>query len=169
MKKSALSLTLAIVAALIMAVTAAASSTYWESITGTELPNATSTEGQFVGAATGSYNGTWYIDVKHQDLAYHPAYITGGNFRLDTLIGGWPAAIKGGFVPWGGTVSQTDGFSGCTNQKYAVAGDLSNVGINGGSGTGSFKATLTHFRKNVWFVGCVVYAASVKGTVSLTF
>ena len=169
MKKSALSLTLAFIATLVMAVTAAASNTYWDSISGTELPNATPTAGQFVGAATGSYNGTWYIDVKHQNLSYHPAYITGGNFRLETVIGGWPAAIKGAFVPWGGNVSQTDGFSGCTNQKYAVAGALSGVGIGGGTGSGSFKATLTHYRTNVWFVGCVIYAASVQGTVSLTF
>jgi len=28
---------------------------------------------------------------------------------------------------------------------------------------------LTHYRANVWFVGYVVYAASVSGTVSLTF
>jgi hypothetical protein len=167
MKKSALSLTLAVVAALLVTVTAAASSTYWESIRGTELPNATNTEGQFVGAATGSYDGTWYIDVKHQDLSYHPAHITGGNFRLDTVIGGWPSAITGDFV--GGTVSQTSGFSGCTNQKYAVQGALSGVGINGGIGRGSFSATLTHYRTNVWFVGCVIYAASVNGTVSLSF
>jgi hypothetical protein len=169
MKKSALSLTLAIVAALVLAVTAAASSTYSESISGTELPNATNTEGQFVGTATGSYDGTWYIDVKHQDLSYHPAFITGGNFQLDTLVGGWPAAIKGAFVPWGGTVSQTSGFSGCTDQTYAVHGALSGVGINGGTGSGSFSATLTHYRTNVWFVGCVIYAASVKGIVTLTF
>lgn len=167
MKKSALSLTLAIVAALVMAVTAAAGSTYWESISGTELPNATNTEGQFVGTATGSYDGAWYIDVKHQDLSYHPASITGGTFRLDTFIGGWPAAITGAFV--GGTVSQIGGFSGCTNQKYAVQGTLGGVGINGGAGSGSFSATLTHYRTNVWFVGCVIYAASIKGTVSLTF
>jgi len=50
-----------------------------------------------------------------------------------------------------------------------VYGALSNVGVNGGSGSGSFSATLTHYRTNVWFAGCVVYAASVSGTVSLTF
>jgi len=117
--------------------------------------------------ATGSYDGAWYVDVKHQDLSYHPASITGGTFRLDTFIGGWPAAITGAFV--GGTVSQIGGFSGCTNQNYAVQGTLGGVGINGGVGSGSFSATLTHYRTNVWFVGCVIYAASVKGTVSLTF
>jgi hypothetical protein len=169
MKKSALALMLALGATLVLAATAVASGTYSESISGTELPNATTTAGRFVGTATGSYDGAWYIDVKHQDLSYHPAYITGGNFRLDTVIDGWPTAITGAFVPGGGTVSQTSGFSGCANQKYAVQGALRGVGINGGTGNGSFSATLTHYRTNVWFVGCVIYAASVKGTVSLTF
>src|SRR5260370_24500424 len=82
----------------VMAVTAAASGPYTEWIHGTELPNATSTEGQFVGEATGSYTGTWYIDVLHQDLSHNPAYITGGSFRLNTVVSGWPSVIKGSFV-----------------------------------------------------------------------
>ena len=169
MKKPALSIAFALAATLVMAVTASASSTYTESINGTELPNATQTEGQFVGEATGSYAGSWYIDVKHQDLSHHPAYITGGSFRLNAIINGLPSAIRGSFVPWGGTVSQLSGFSGCTNQRYAVDGRLSGVGLGGGTGTGAFSATLTHYRTNVWWVGCVVYAASVSGTVSLTY
>ena len=43
MKRPALSLVLAIGAVLILAVTASASSTYYEAISGTELPNATNT------------------------------------------------------------------------------------------------------------------------------
>lgn len=168
-KRPALSLALALGATLLMGVSAAASSTYTEWINGSELPNATTTEGQFIGEATGSYDGTWYIDVRHQDLSHHPAYITGGSFQLDTFINGWPSAIKGSFTPWGGTVSQVSGFWGCTNQRYTVHGALQNVGVNGGNGSGSFSATLTHYRTKVWFVGCVVYAASVSGTVSLTF
>ena len=147
MKRPALSIALALGASLVMTVTAAASSTYTEWIHGGELPKATPTEGQFVGEATGSFAGTWYIDVKHQDLSHHPAYITGGSFRLDTVINGWPDAIHGSFTPW----------------------QLSGVGLDNGTGTGTFSATLTHYRANVWFVGCVVYSASVTGTVSLTF
>ena len=71
--------------------------------------------------------------------------------------------------PWHGTVSQLSGFTGCTNQRYSVHGELSGVGLDNGTGTGTFSATLTHYRANVWFVGCVVYSASVTGTVSLTF
>jgi hypothetical protein len=169
MRKPALSLVLAVIATLIMAVSAAASATATESITGTELPNATATEGQFVGSADGTFDGTWFIDVVHQDLSHHPAFITGGSFRLETIINAWPAGIRGSFVPWGGSVTQISGFTGCTNQRYTVSGLLSNVGIGGGTGHGSFTATLTHYRTNVWWVGCVIYAASVSGSVSLTF
>jgi len=169
MKRPALSIALALGASLLMTVTAAASSTYTEWIHGGELPNATPTEGQFVGEATGSFAGTWYIDVKHQDLSHHPAYITGGSFRLNTVINGWPDAIHGSFTPWRGTVSQLSGFTGCTNQRFSVHGELYGVGAESENGSGTFSATLTHYRANVWFVGCVVYSASVTGTVSLTF
>ena len=169
MKRPALSIALALGATLVMTVTASASSTYTESIHGGELPNATPTEGQFVGEATGSFAGAWYIDVRHQDLSHHPAYITGGSFRLNTGINGWPDAIHGSFTPWHGTVAQLSGFRGCTNQRFAVQGELSGVGLDNGHGSGTFSATLTHYRANIWLVGCVVYSASVNGSVSLTF
>jgi len=169
MKRPALSIALALGASLVMTVTAAASSTYTEWIHGGELPNATPTEGQFVGEATGSFAGTWYIDVKHQDLSHHPAYITGGSFRLNTVINGWPDAIHGSFTPWHGTVSQLSGFTGCTNQRFSVHGELYGVGPESENGSGTFSATLTHYRANLWLVGCVVYSASVSGSVSLTF
>ena len=169
MKRPALSIVLALGASLVMTVSAAASSTYTEWIHGSELPNATPTEGQFVGEATGSFAGAGYIDVRHQDLSHHPAYITGGSFRLNTVINGWPDAIHGSFTPWHGTVSQLSGFSGCTNQRFSVRGELYGVGAESENGSGTFSATLTHYRANLWFVGCVVYSASVTGTVSLTF
>jgi hypothetical protein len=169
MKRPALSIALALGAVLVMSVTAAASSTYTDSIHGSELPNATPTEGQFVGEATGSFAGAWYIDVRHQELTHHPVYITGGSFRLNTVINGWPDAIHGAFRPWHGTVKQLSGFSGCTNQRFAVNGELYGVGLDNGTGTGTFSATLTHNRTNIWFVGCIVYSASINGSVSLTF
>jgi hypothetical protein len=169
MKRPALSIALALGATLVMTVTAAASGTYVERIHGTELPNATPTEGQFVGEATGSFAGAWYIDVRHQELNHHPVYITGGSFRLTTVINGWPDEIQGSFKPWHGTVIQLSGFSGCANQRFAVRGELSGVGVDGGNGAGWFNATLTHYRSNIWLVGCVVYRASINGSVSLTF
>jgi hypothetical protein len=169
MKRPALSIALALGATLVMTVTAAASSTYTEWIHGTELPNATPTEGQFVGEATGSFAGAWYIDVRHQVLTNHPVSITGGSFRINTVINGWPDEIRGSFKPWSGTVTQIKGFRGCTNQQFAVRGDLVGVGVDGGTGTGTFSATLTHYRANIWLVGCVVYSASISGSVSLSF
>jgi hypothetical protein len=169
MKRSALAIALALVAALVTTVTAAANSTYREWIRGGELPNATATEGQFVGEATGSFAGTWYIDVTHQVLPNTPSAvaITGGHFRLNTLINGWPDEILGSFAS--GSVQQLDGFNRCVNQHFRVHGELNRVGVDTGSGTGVFDATLTHYRANIWLVGCVVYSASVSGTVSLTF
>jgi len=171
MKRPALSIALALGATLVMTVTAAASSTYTESIRGTELPNATPTEGQFVGEATGSLPGAWYIDVTHQVLSTNstPVAITGGRFRLNTVVNYVPEEILGSFKPWHGYVKQVDGFNGCTNQHYTVHGELSEVGVDGGTGSGTFDAKLTHYRVHIWWVGCVVYSASVSGAVSLTF
>lgn len=173
MKRPALSIALALGATLVMTVTAAASSssTYTVSIHGTELPNATPTEGQFVGEATGSLAGTWYIDVTHRVLPNNGnrVAITGGHFRLNTIINYVPEEILGSFNPRNSYVKQIDGFSGCTNQHYKVHGELSDVGVDWGAGSGTFDAKLTHYRVYIWFVGCVVYSASVSGTVSLTF
>jgi hypothetical protein len=106
----------------VLGVSAFASSTYWDHIAGGELPNATSTEGQFTGTATGSLPGAWYIDVKHQALSGNqtPVAITGGSFNLETAIDYWPATVYGVFT--GGSVQQTSGFSGCSNQTYRVTG-----------------------------------------------
>src|ERR1700716_4484120 len=101
MKRPALSIALALGASLVMTVSAAASSTYTEWIHGSELPNATPTEGQFVGEATGSLAGAWYIDVTHQVLPNNKTAvaITGGRFRLNTVINYVPGEILGLFKP----------------------------------------------------------------------
>src|SRR5438132_13691750 len=108
-KRPVLSLALALGATLLMAVSAAATGTYTEWINGSELPNATTTEGRFVGEATGSYAGTWYIDVRHQDLSHHPAHITGASFQLNTFVTGWASSIIGSCTAWCVAVSQTRG------------------------------------------------------------
>ena len=169
--RSALSIALALGATLVMTVTAAASSTYTEWIHGTELPNATPTEGHFVGEATGSLTGAWYIDVTHEVLSNNttPVAITGGRFRLNTVINYLPEEILGSFTPWHGYVKQLDGFSGCTNQHYKVHGELRDVGVDQGTGSGTFDAKLTHYRVKIPWVGCVVYSASIGGTVWLNF
>lgn len=168
-KRPVLATALALSATVILAVNAAAGWTYTEWIHGSELPNATTTDGQFVGEATGSFNGPWYINVTHDPLGSRPVYITGGSFSLSTVVNGWPGDIEGTFDWHGGTVQQQTGFWGCTNQRYLVTGSLSHVGVDGGNGTGYFTATLTHYRANLWWVGCVVYSASVSGAVYLNF
>lgn len=167
-RRTALSAVLALGAAVLLAVGVAAASSYTDNIAGGELPNATATEGQFAGTATRDLPGAWYADVKHDPLSgASSANITGGSFRLATAINYQAVTVTGLFI--GGTVAQKSGFTGCTNQTYAVAGTLTNVGINGGGGSGQFTATLTHYRTFIWWLGCVTYSATVTGQVILAF
>jgi hypothetical protein len=167
-RKTILSLALTLTALLALTITASAAS-YWDGISGAELPNATSTEGRFVGTAWGDLPGGWYIDVKHDVLPGNntSVFINGGSFKLDTVISWRPVTVYG-YFPWhGGMVTQTDGFIGCGNQHFSVSGRI--AGVQGGSGYGYFSAKLTHYRHWVWWLGCVIYSASVSGSVSLTF
>ncbi len=141
-----------------------AATTYTDSVVGREF-FATPTVGAFAGTATGQLPGSWYAVVEHTLLS-GGATITGGQFGLTTTIGGQPATVTGTF--FGGTVTQTGGSTGCANQTYAVDGKLENVGVNGGNGTGTFNAVLTHFRTSL-FGSCITYAARVVGSVTLTF
>jgi hypothetical protein len=57
----------------------------------------------------------------------------------------------------------------CSNQTFDVEGIPSNLGRwCAGSGSGTFSATLTHYRHRL-FGSCVTYGASVTGSISLTF
>jgi hypothetical protein len=135
--------------------------TYADLVTGREI-FATSTVGVFAGIASGSLPGTWTALVVHTPLSSPPSLITGGSFGLATTIG----TVTGTFS--GGAVTQTGGFAGCVNQTYTVAGTLTQVGIGGGSGDGTFTATLTHFNTN-FFGRCITYKATVSGGVTLNF
>src|SRR5260370_3246898 len=108
MKRPALSIALALAATLMMTVTAAASNTYTEWIHGSELPNATATDGQFVGEATGSFAGAWYIDVAHQVLpnSLTAVAITGVSFPLNPVLNGWPQPLRWALTPWHSTLSR---------------------------------------------------------------
>lgn len=146
---------------------AAASGSYQDAVAGAEV-YATTTNGKFVGTATGALLGAWYASIVHGSLSSGAAPITGGSFYLGARLGGQPALLEGGFV--GGSVTQTGGFTGCANQTYAVRGRLGNVGRYGNAqtGSGAFVATLTHHRSRI-LGSCVTYSATVAGTVSLTF
>ena len=53
------------------------------------------------------------------------------------------------------------------SQRYAVNGVLGDVGsASVRRGTGTFAATLTHYRTTI-FGHCVTYAASISGSLSL--
>jgi hypothetical protein len=73
-----------------------------------------------------------------------PAYVVSGQFS-------------------GGTITTIYSSTSCTNQVYAVEGDLKNVSV---TGTGHFSAKLTHHRRSV-LGRCWLYAATVSGTVTL--
>ena len=150
---------------LLVPVTAvAATKTYRFSISGTEV-SATSTTGRFVGAASGSALGTWYAEVVHVPLSggdgAQVAIQSGGSFGM-ALAQAEPAYVVSGQFS-GGTITVKDSGARCTNQVYAVDGDLKNVSV---TGTGHFAATLTHHRRSV-LGRCWLYAATVGGTVTL--
>jgi hypothetical protein len=147
---------------------AAAAQTYSDTISGYEYAF-TSTDGKFAGTASGALPGSWNADVQHTQLCRSctpTAKVTGGSFSLATTHNGLPALVSGAFV--GGTVQLTNAGSNCSNETFAVNGILGHVGWwSSGSGSGTFRVTLTHYRHSV-FGRCVTYGASVRGTLSLT-
>jgi hypothetical protein len=142
---------------------ARAATTSSDSISGFEYA-ATSAQGRFVGIASGALPGAWSVTVDHTPLGTSAA-MTGGALHLVTRLDGTLTAVTGDFTR--GTVRQLSGFTGCASQRYAVHGVLGDVGPgSAGRGTGTFAATLTHYRTKI-FGHCVTYAASVSGSLSL--
>ena len=158
----------AALALLVAPATAAAAQTYSDTISGYEYAF-TSTDGKFAGTASGALPGSWNADVQHTPLCLSctpTATITGGSFSLVTRHNGLPALAVGTFV--GGTIQVTNVGAHCTNQTFAVNGILGDVGWwPSGSGSGSFRVTLTHYRHSI-LGRCVTYGASVRGTLSLS-
>jgi hypothetical protein len=144
---------------------ASASTTRTDTVKGTEVAY-TSTQGRFTGYATGDLPGSWAAVLDHTLLSPN-ATITGGSFTLATVIHWIPRTVEGTFAA-GGTVTRVYRESGCGIQKYAVEDKLVHVGVGGGSGSGHVSATLTHYRHSV-FGRCIAYAATISGTVALTF
>jgi hypothetical protein len=150
-------------ALLISPVSARATTTYPDSVSGYEYA-ATSTQGRFAGIASGALPGGWSVTVDHTPLG-RSATITGGDFHLATRRHGRFTAVTGDLL--GGTVRQLSGFTGCVNQRYAVRGVLGDVGFGtAGRGTGTVVATLTHYRLTI-FGQCLTYSASISGSLSL--
>lgn len=159
----------ALFAVMLTVTIAFAATTYTDSATGAEF-YATSTHGVFSGVASGSLPGLWYASVLHTPLSGSPqtATVTGGSFSLGSL-NGQSTLVTGTFAS-GGSVVQTGGLTGCTDQTYQVVDRLTGVGPYGGSGhgTGRFDAVLTHYRQEVAGY-CITYSASVNGTIDLSF
>ena len=161
----------AALAALVLCVPAGALATqaYTDTIGGYEY-YATSTDGKFAGSASGALPGDWHADVRHTPLCLSctpTATITGGSFLLVTVLNSIPTLVTGAFT--GGSVQVTSVGANCTNQTFAVNGILGGVGPwYSGSGSGTFSATLTHYRYRI-FGSCVTYGASVTGTLVVNF
>jgi hypothetical protein len=155
---------LAAAALFVSPASAIAATTSADSVSGLEYA-ATSTQGRFVGLASGALPGAWSVTVNHTPLGASAA-ITGGDFHLATSLDGTLTAVTGNFTA--GTVRQLSGFTGCVNQRYAVHGVLDDVGAGAARrGTGTLNATLTHYRTKI-FGQCLTYSASVRGSLSLT-
>src|SRR5215218_6686952 len=133
---AAVAILLASLLVLVPATAGAATKTYRFTISGTEV-SATSTTGRFVGTASGSALGTWYAEVNHVPLGggvgAQVAIQSGGSFGLAQAE---PAYVVSGQFS-GGTITTINSGTNCTNQVYAVDGDLKNVSV---TGTGHFAA-----------------------------
>jgi hypothetical protein len=148
---------------------ASAAGTYSDAIRGHEYYY-TSTDGRFAGTAAGAFPGGWNADVQHTKLCLSctpTATVTGGSFSLATALGAVPTLVTGKFT--GGTVQVINKGADCTDQTFAVDGVLGSVGPwSRGHGSGTFRATLTHYRTSI-LGSCVTYGASVTGALSLSF
>ncbi len=145
---------------------ASAAVTYSDSVSGYEV-YATSTEGTFVGQATGALPGYWATTVVHTPLS-PDAVVTGGDFSVATTLNGTPTLV-GGDVTGGSVIRQNPGDTGCVNQYYGVDLVLGGVGPGGsGSGSGTFGGTLVH-RRTFVLGRCITYAATINGSLTVTF
>lgn len=132
----------------------------------------TQTVGSFAGAGTGNAGdrAVWNARVVHDQLGSNPTYVNGGSFQMATRSpSGSVDSVTGTFVFHGGTITTIDPGANCTNQRYLVTGTLANVSTTTtAGGTGTFRATLTHFRTRI-FGRCIIYAARVAGTVGFAY
>lgn len=123
--------------------------------------------GVFAGRGNGSVGelSAWYSSIEHSQVISPSGTIIGGWAMLYRLDG-----VRIGAHFNGGTVVQTNVGANCTAESHVVTGTLADVrrSDSDASGTGEFLATLVHHR--AWLFGqCISYAATVNGTINLTF
>jgi len=162
-RRTALSVALAVgLAALPAVATAAVSPSY--AVQGLELPS-TPTQATFVGASSGSGgdHGLWKAVVMHSTITQ--GVIDAGAFSMTTNAG---TRVTGAFVS--GFIIPTSGSDCSRTETFNVTGVLGDVDSSDGTyldDTGTFVATLTHYRI-LWRGRCITYAATVKGAVTFT-
>lgn len=131
----------------------------------------TSTSATFVGTGTGNVGdrAAWTVSITR--TRFDPSVrstITGGTFTMRTLSTAWTTDSVSGTVA-GGFVQKTAGFTGCTNEKFAVSVSLTNVATKTtDGGTGAFIGELTHHRTSI-FGTCVIYGATINGVVTFSY
>jgi hypothetical protein len=161
----ALLLTLGLAVAVVRPAAAAGSVTYTDSVKAAEI-GVTSNSGRFLGFGTGDLPGVFYTEVVHTPLGT-TATITGGTLTLATRQNGQFAQLTASYT--GGSVTQTGGSTGCSNQTFSVSASLGNAQLGSSTGgTGTFTGTLTHYRARL-SGSCITFAATVTGTVSFSF
>ena len=132
----------------------------------------TPTVGAFAGRGIGNAGdfAAWNATVQHDRLGSTPTYVNGGVFQMATAnASGHTDTVTGTFAFHGGTITTLDPGAGCTNQQYLVTGTLKDVMTTTTSGgTGTFAATLTHFRTRL-FGHCIAYKARVRGHVTFAY
>jgi len=130
----------------------------------------TSTVGSFAGTGVGNAGdrALWNATVEHDPLGSIPTNITGGAVELATAnANGHLDSVRGTLAS--GSITTLNSGPNCTNQQYLVNGTLENVATSSTSGgSGTFTVTLTHYRFSL-FGHCVIYRASVRGSVSFTY
>jgi hypothetical protein len=162
MRKLLLSLMLAMTLAIGSAATGSAatavasppSGTYIDAVVGIETALPTVTTSPFAGYASGDLPGFWTASVIHDQLL---TTITGGKFKLYSRF------VVSGFFKTG-TIALVSGGS-CTQSSFLVDGTLTLDKPK--TGTGRFKATLTHYGY-MGLGGCHIFFATIHGIVTLT-
>ncbi len=149
------------------AVAAPTSTTF--TVTGVETAF-TSTSATFAGTGTGDAGGRaiWRVSITRTPFSAGQSTITGGGFAMRTVSPQWTTDTVTGTVS-GGSVQKVAGFTGCTNERFAVSVSLTDVATDTtAGGTGTFTGELTHHRTSIFGV-CVIYAATVRGVVTLSY
>jgi hypothetical protein len=130
----------------------------------------TSTSATFSGTGTGNAGdrAAWFVSITRTRFASGLSTITGGTFTMRTVSPNWTTDWVAGTVA-GGSVQKTSGFTGCTNEKFALTVSLTDVATKTtAGGTGTFIGELTHHRTSI-FGTCVIYSATVTGVVTLSY